>query len=53
MSQCETSTKNRPLLTREDKKKVILGIIHEGFHMDVTTEKDEDIAELILKVCEA
>ncbi len=40
------------MLTREDKKKIILGIIHEGFHMDVNRMDDNEVAELILKVCE-
>lgn len=46
-----TSTTQK--LTKDDKKKLILGVIHEGFHMDVATINDDKIAELILKVCES
>lgn len=37
-------------LTREDKKKIILGIIHEAFHMEASMIDDDEVAELILKV---
>ena len=39
-------------LNREEKKKIILGIIHESFHMDVSRIDDNEVTELILKVCE-